>query len=220
MKHLLTLTIVLLFAGTQSVKSQDSPFSWKVEAGINYSNSTEKTDPLDKKCPIVPRIDLGVDYRLTDYFYLQSGITYSMKGLKSEGKGEMGGVAVDGSVKLWQHVLQIPVFAVYKMDVSQNVRLGLGAGPYFAYGFAGKTKAEGVVGGQAFSKESDTFGKDKLLKRFDFGLGFKLSSEINKHYLIGLSYELGLTDIGNMNILGGEISYKNRIAALTIGYIF
>lgn len=221
MKHLLALTLTLLFVGLKPVIAQHKAVSWGVEAGINYSNSTEETDPLDKKCPIFPRIGLTIEYGLTNHIFLQSGLIYSMKGLKSEGGGDMGGLAVqNASVKLTQHVLQIPFYAAYKQSITDDLKLGFAVGPYFAYGIGGKTKANGIVNGNPVDLESKTFGDNKILKRFDAGLNFKINAELSKHYTLGLSYELGLTNIGNATIMGGEMDYKNRILSLTLGYVF
>ncbi|MDH6310051.1 hypothetical protein M2451_002941 [Dysgonomonas sp. PFB1-18] len=221
MKHLLTLTCTLLLIGLMPIVAQNKTITWGLEAGINYSNSTEETDPLDKKCPILPRVGLTIEYELTNHIYLQSGLIYSMKGIKSEGGGNMGGLAVqNASVKLTQHVLQIPFYATYKQQIADNLKLGAGVGPYFAYGVGGKTKAKGMVNENPIDLESNTFGDNKILKRFDAGLNFKVNAELYKHYTLGLSYELGLTNIGNATIMGGEMDYENRILSLTLGYMF
>ena len=53
------------------------------------------------------------------------------------------------------------------------------------------------------------------LKRFDFGLAFGAGVEI-KSFRLGISYELGLTNLSVTQIDGSKIS--NRVLGISFGY--
>jgi hypothetical protein len=206
-----------VFVSTLSIEicaQNSSLWSIGLEAGINYCNSSEDTAPLKKECPVLPKIGISVEYDLANNFYLQSGTTYSMKGLKSKGKTEY----INASVELKQYLIQLPFLLTYKLPIGKTKgSIGFSAGAYAAYGIGGKTKAIGQVNGQNINIEVSTF--DKLLKRHDFGSLLKLSYQQNK-ISFSLSYEHGLADVGKSNVLGDPLDYKNRVSALSINYIF
>jgi hypothetical protein len=199
--------------------AQVGRFSTGLEIGINYSNASEETAPLKKICPVLPCAGIVVNYSMMNHFCLQSGLYYSMKGLKSEGSGNVGGLdAQNAKVTSYQHLLQLPILFGYGFNLGKQ-NLTFFAGPYFAYGLGGGTKATGIINGQYFEKKSATFGSGKILKRFDSGLNVRAILAVNR-ICIGISYELGMVNVGNRNIVGAELNYKNRVVALTTGYRF
>lgn len=213
------MSISTPFLFNLSANAQTDRWRFGLEAGINYSNSSEKTDPLEKNCPILPTAGLIVNYSTTSSICLHSGLYYSMKGLRSEGSGDKGGMIIKNvKVTSYQHVIQAPILLGYRFNMGRS-NLSFFAGPYFAYGIGGKTKAKGIVNGQDFEQESSTFGNGKILNRFDSGLNARAVFGIDR-ITVGLSYEHGLKDIGNRNIVGEELDYKNRVASLTAGYLF
>lgn len=183
-----------------------------VEAGLNYSDSSEDTAPLEKKRPVLPKIGVSLEYNIQGDLYVQSGVTYSMKGLKSSGDTEN----LKASVKLYQQVIQIPVLLNYRFPINK-FHVSIGAGGYYSYGVGGKTKAVGIVNGNDIDIEKNTFGN--ILERQDFGLTFKLSPQF-RSFLLNLSYEHGLKNIGKANVMGAPLDYENRVASITIGYLF
>lgn len=217
MKFLLLSFLLVIFT-TNHLYSQTKRWEFGIEAGVNYSNSTEDTAPLDKKKLILYRVGFEVDYSLTANVFLQSGLIYNAKGIGSNGEGKIGKMDINGKIDLHQQVLQLPLYVGYTINLRRS-RLNFIAGPYIAYGIGGKTKAEGLINGSPFNKEVDTFGDGEILERFDFGLGLGASYAI-KHWYVKANYELGLLDIGHSTIMGGELSYKNRIASLSLGYHF
>ena len=88
---------------------------------------------------------------------------------------------------------------------------------YYSYGVGGKTKAMGQVNGNDIDIKQNTF--DNTLKHNDLGLTYKLSPQFNR-FLLNLSYEHGLRNVGKTNVLGAPLDYRNRIASVSIGYLF
>ena len=208
---LLSISVFCMFS-----TAQNSKLDFGVELGVNYCSSSEKTDPLEKKNPLLPRVGFVAKYDVSNSFFLQSGVFYNFKGVRSEGEGLKGDARIEAEVVLNQHIMQIPIYAGYQFDFAKS-QLSFGVGPYIAYGFSGKTKADGKMNGVDVHIEKNTF--NDILKPFDSGLNLKLSYEISR-FTLSCSYEFSLLDIGNKNVLGADIDYKNRIAAFTVGYNF
>ena len=214
----LFLSFFLTMFTTSHLYSQANHWIFGIEAGINYSNSTEETAPLDKNKFILYRVGVEVNYLLTPNIFFQSGVIYSAKGIGSKGEGKIGKMNINGKIDLNQQVLQLPLYLGYTINLRNN-KLNFIIGPYVAYGIGGKTNANGLINGNPFNKKVDTFGDGDILKKFDFVLGLGAGYEI-KHWYVKANYELGLLDIGHSNIMGGKLSYKNRIASLSLGYHF
>lgn len=213
-RNLLIFIFVLIILSPKTLSAQDSKWIVGVEFGINYSNSSEDTAPLKKECPILPKIGVNLEYNIIDNLFIQSGISYSMKGLKSSGNTEN----LKASVKLNQQLMQIPVIIGYKMNFQNNgIGVGFGAGAYYAYGIGGKTRAVGEISKQTVDLEVNTFGD--ILSKYDVGLVSKLTVQFGS-VVSSLSYEYGLLDIGRKNVLGQPLSYKNRVASFSVGYLF
>ncbi len=88
-----------------------------------------------------------------------------------------------------------------------------GAGPYVGIGLSGKVKVTGTTESQDIK-----FGSDGDFKRTDFGLNGIAGLEFKGGFLVGLNYDLGLTDIGNDGT--SESATKNRVFGLSVGFKF
>jgi hypothetical protein len=135
---------------------------------------------------------LFVEYTLENNVYFLSGLELAFKGAK------------EGSMTASPIYLQLPVHVGYKIGLSESVDLALHAGPYLAYGIAGKMKDTGY--------EEDFF--DDGTKRLDLEVGAGADLILSKSVRLGLSYDLGLTKIFE----GSDI--KNRNFFISIGYNF
>ncbi|TSD66129.1 PorT family protein [Inquilinus sp. KBS0705] len=138
---------------------------------------------------------------------LQPALIYTGKGGQEDDNN--GNVA---QVKLYY--LQVPVNLVYHIPaVIGNVYLG--AGPYAAYGVSGKTKV--ITSGGSSVSDNVTFG-DGIddIKRTDIGLNGIAGIEFKNNFLIGLNYDLGLTNISNDN----SVTTKTRVFGISAGFKF
>lgn len=190
-----------------------------IEAGVNLSNSSWDVDPLDRKARVGFQVGLTADYAFTDAWHLQSGLSYTTKGGKVEGRTIADEDVFEGKITVNQSYLQLPVYAAYKIEVVPGTRIVFNAGPYVALGTGGKSKVSGTLPTlnmiDVGDGNVDTFGEDGFLKRFDFGLGAGAGVELG-NVVATIRYELGLINISQYN----NFSYKNRNAALTLGYRF
>ena len=182
-----------------------------IKGGVNMSNFYG--DELnDKNAKIGFHIGLAADYEFMYNSAIQTGLFFTTKGAKYQ--GSLG--SVSGEISVNPMYLQLPVHYAYKLDVSPGTRIVFHAGPYAAYGVGGKTKFKVFAGSASTERDGENvFGKDKLLKPFDAGLGLGVGAEFGQ-ILFDLGWDMGLVNISNVS--NGKT--KNQNAYLSVGYKF
>lgn len=202
MKNLakICFVVIALFIGV-NVNAQG--ISYGVKAGVNMSNFGGDMDDADPKIGF--SIGATLDYGFTNNLYLLTGLDFTTKGAK-------GDIASRGKITANPMYLQVPVHFGYKLDITDNSRLVVSAGPYAAYGIGGKYKL--TVGDTSIS--TDFFGdeEDGVFKRFDFGVGLSVGYEFDR-FKAAIGYDFGL-----VNISYGNNDVKTQNAFLTFGYRF
>ena len=180
--------------------------TWNAKAGINVSNiSFDKGENPD--AGIGWQVGVGMDYAFNENWSLQPSLMLIEKGAKD----------------FSPTYLEIPVMAAYKFTLTDDMRLGISAGPYFAFGLFGS--ADEI---DAFGSEDDMYSGEAVTKtRFDFGLGVGVTLELNR-FLIGINGEWGLINNKCLGISYDspddwgifENKYKNATYTLSVGYCF
>ena len=188
--------IFVLFALVSIVSY--SQVSWNAKVGMNMSNFT---GDMDTDMKIGFNVGVGMEYQFTDMWSIQPSLMISQKGGKYDEDGE--------TVKFNPMYLEIPVLAAARFAVTDNQNVVVKAGPYFAFGVAGKVKV-GDEKGDFFGDGDDQYGG----KRFDCGIGVGVAYEINK-FFIDLTGEFGLT-----KIYDGDGAPKNINFSIGVGYKF
>lgn len=178
--------IFVLFALVSVVSF--SQISWNAKVGMNMSNITD----LEGDMKIGFQAGVGMEYQFTDMWSIQPSLMFTTKGAKFDD---------ESATPMY---LEIPVFAAARFAVTDNQNVVVKAGPYFAFGVAGKEGDEKI-----FDKD----GWDA--KRFDAGLGVGVAYEINK-FFIDLTGEFGLTKLADF----GNDSPKNMNFSIGVGYKF
>lgn len=185
MKKGLLLICFALF----SVASFAQISGWNVKAGLNASNYYGKNADGDAKLGFV--VGAGCEYALTKTIFLQPSLLLTSKGSKA------------GEITMNAMYLELPVMAAARFPMGDNMNVVVNAGPYVAYGVAGKTSGAGLVSSNTF----DT------LNRFDVGAGLGASLEMGK-LVFGIDAKLGALNIVD------KVSTKNISSSLTVGYKF
>lgn len=188
--------IFVLFALVSIVSY--SQISWNAKVGMNMSNFT---GDMDTDMRIGFNVGVGMEYQFSDMWSIQPSLMFTQKGAKQD------------EVKMNPMYLEIPVLAAARFAIADNQNIVVKAGPYFAFGIAGKEKYE--AGGK--SEKIDIFGDgdDQAgMKRFDAGIGVGVAYEINK-FFIDLTGEFGLT-----KLYDGDGSGKNMNFSIGVGYKF
>lgn len=191
--------IFVLFALVSIVSY--SQISWNAKVGMNMSNITDSE--MDMKIGF--QAGVGMEYAFSDMWSIRPSLMFATKGAKVSEEG------ID--VTYNPMYLELPIMAAASFAIADNQNVVVKAGPYFAYGIAGKAKfsADGE------SEKVDLFGdgEDQIgMKRFDAGIGIGVAYEINK-FFVDLTGEFGLTKIAS-----GDGSSKNMNFSIGVGYKF
>lgn len=174
------LVVCLLSLGFISANAQG--INWGVKAGLNVSSLASYDDAEYK-----PGFNVGVfgQYMFSgvEGFGVEAGLQYSMLGFKND--------VADKTINA--SYIQLPIQALYKFSVGQNLYLYPSLGIYLGYG----------VGGT-----NDYFD---VAENFDFG--FKVGVNLQfQNYLIGVGYDRGITEVFN--------DTKNQNFGVSVGYLF
>lgn len=229
MKKLL-IVIACVLAAVNGANAQGVNFG--VRAGMNVATAggdfkDERKDIADYKSRVGFHVGVIADVELSEKFYLQPGLYFTTKGLKTEDKEGMG-----LGLKCNLNYLELPILASYRFNLSDNVQWQINAGPYFAVGVGGKVKGTEFDGSDKFEYKYDAFGvadedsdeEKGGLKRFDAGLSFGTGITYNKIYF-GIKYDLGLANIADKKVwvseeTGKSQKIRNRNFAISVGYTF
>ena len=179
-----------------------SQISWNAKVGMNMSNFT---GDMDTDMKIGFNVGVGMEYQFSDMWSIQPSLMISQKGGKYDEDGE--------TVKFNPMYLEIPVLAAARFAVTDNQNVVVKAGPYFAFGVAGKVKV-GDEKGDFFGDGDDQYGG----KRFDCGIGVGVAYEIGK-FFVGLDGEFGFTNV--VDFKSDNVSNpKNMNFSIGVGYKF
>lgn len=188
MKKLRLLLLAVTIIAAPVAKAQ---ISFAVKGGVNLSNLYgESSEPFSPKIGF--NAGITGEYGFANNFCLQSGLMLHSKGMIIKHSG--------GSDIYNPIYLQLPVHAGYKVDVSPAVEVVLHAGPYVAYGIAGKRRLNGV--------SYDLF---KDYRRFDAGAGLGVGAEYG-NFLLDLGVDMGFLIV--------QETFKNLNSYLSVGYRF
>lgn len=189
MKKIFAMVALALTTLTMSAQN-DSKFT--VKAGVGLS-SIVGSDADGFKTTFSYKVGVAYDLELSENFSIIPGLEYAAKGYKSD--------YIDGNIGM--SYLQIPIFAAYKFNISDGMKLAIKAGPYVSYGIFG-SDIEWYGGGT-----SNVFDD---ANRFDAGAIAGVSLDFDQ-FMIGLEYSRGLTKLG-------DFSQFNQAFGVVFGYKF
>ena len=240
MKKLSFIMAVAMLLCVSTMQAKNEKISYQIQAGLNLSQITsadvDEVEGLDYKDGVKPGFNLGFrfDYQFNDYFAVQTGLTYTMKGEKYKRSYNGEYYSTEQKTKHTAHYFEIPILAGARYSINDDIQLKFNTGPYIAIGLGGKckTKYEETNTGDTESHESwqQFFGDPEKedsegCKRFDAGWKFELGVDI-KNYYVGLAYDLGFVDITNGDVKKANKdndNYKsmmNRNFSINVGYKF
>ena len=231
------LSLVTLLAATTLATAQMHP-TVKLEAGANFSNMTGKAngETEDGDILIGYRIGGGVEFGISDGFYINPGLYFLSRGAK--GTVELPKMT-DYSMKVvsstWLHNVEIPVHVGYRAAIAPDMAVSIQAGPWFSYGFLGKVSQKTTVTGEGKLADAareiaktadDTVNKGennpyktnpKILKPFDLGVGMQAAFEY-RQFGVNLGFEYGLLNTSNIETPKTKVNNMNFYVGL--GYRF
>ena len=228
-KILLTLTVFTVTAGLATAQTTSTtaknPGGFYLKGGVNFANISNKSsgDVDDAKSLTTFHVGGIADLPIGDMFSFQTGLLLTGKGAKQENFLDNDN-RNDNYVKAKFNplYLEIPANLVLKFGNGNGSGFFLGAGPYAAFGIAGKSKVETkILGNSSTSEENIEFKDDDddnttNIKRFDYGVNFLAGVELNR-FIIGANYGLGLGKI-NANEDNDNDKNKYRTLSLSVGF--
>jgi len=179
------------------------------EVGASFSKIVTDPSTPGSSYVIGPRVGGLVDIALTDNLYLQPGVAWAMKGVKSEFLGLESTISTN--------YIEVPINVMYKLGKEGSGRFFFGLGPNIGYAISGKMKSKGSFAGISFDDESDiTFGSDSTdMKALDFGGNINIGYELPMGLYARAYYQMGFANLANAGV-----TQKNTSFGLAIGYLF
>lgn len=212
MKKIIFVALVALgFAFTANAQK----IGYGVQLGGNLSGISEDPETADLSTKLGFQVGGFVDYSLTKALFLKANVLFITKGASYE-ETTMGAKV---SLTMNPMYIQVPIVIGYGYNISNNFKIYANVGPYIAFGIGGKTTTEISGTGTSLDGEtSEDFFTDDVSK-FDFGARLGLGVELNKKFIIGFDYDLGLLNM-NTGDNSDDYSVKNYTMGLTLGYKF
>lgn len=201
LKFIVTLMLIFVtsaayaqFSNTASIKSKSNgggdynKVSFRIQAGMNISSLTVfdelledmTTEDAELKSKVGFNLGFRVDKQFNRYFAFQTGLDYTLKGVRTyyeyedEGSSSYGSYSTyeEGKTNLSLHYIQLPILvgARYDFNGKVPVQLQFNTGPYIAVAVAGKQKEtyEGEDESYYYGEQTrETW--DKEYKRNAFG---------------------------------------------------
>ncbi len=198
------LRLSLMIAMLAIVTAASAQLNLGVKGGLNMSNMVGD-EINDNNMKLGFHVGLAADYDFAPSMAIQTGLFFTTKGFQYKAN----------SLEYTENLmyLQLPVHFAYKQEVTPGTRIVFHAGPYVAYGLAGKRsfKAGSIEG------SGDKIFGDGLLqyKPFDAGLGLGVGAEFGR-LLVDVGWDMGLVNISNVN----NAKVRNQNAYLSVGVKF
>lgn len=179
---------IALFSTAWAIKAQsigNYHMQWETTIGLNVSNlgglgsRTGFHIGARAEFPLLSLADRST--------YLNTGVLLSLKGC-SQDYGNWG------SAKVNPYYLDVPIHFGYKHAITRVVSVFAEGGPYVGIGLFGKSKIQkpaNLEGSTPEEYDTNIF-TERGLKRFDFGLGFRIGAELWQRYSVSLGYDWGL----------------------------
>ncbi|MCD7972418.1 MAG: PorT family protein [Candidatus Azobacteroides sp.] len=173
-----------------------SQLSIKLTAGWNISSITEINGSKSK---LGYTIGPAISYEFKENFGLETGLFISTKGVKVPFSfvESLENTGSEKEITVNANYLEISLMVKSYFYNNGVIAFYLGVGPYFSYGFGGKTSFEDDL-----FESLDTFDSPSVLKRFDVGALLAFGWDIDR-MSFDLSYQQGLSSVK------GDLYYVN-----------
>jgi hypothetical protein len=214
--------------GATSVFAQSAV---RLQGGINLANVSVTSNGRVNNANQLTTYQLGIvgDFHLGSIVYLQPGVLYTGKGTKSQSGNETDFNFYRATSNPFY--LEVPLNLVFKLPLSRDNKIFVGAGPYAAVGINGKNKVQGRYAGVDFNSENAIkFSNDDpttlnyeegagfgILKRFDYGLNGTAGIE-GKSLVLGVDYGLGLAKLQSGSNSSADNNNKHRVLSIFLGF--
>ena len=201
MKKAFLLSAIALISFSSFAQSKDEAtkpgMRFGIRAGATFSALTTKAEILG--------IDMEGSTKMGTSFYVGAVVDIPVGEVLAVQTGAM--FVGKGSKNLNPMYIEVPINLLVKFDTGAG-KVFLGAGPYIAYGVAGKAAGETIKYGDGVME----------LKALDYGVNFQLGYELANGLSINGGYGLGLADINNIEV--GGTKTKHGVISVGLGFNF
>lgn len=216
------LCLFVVFAGLTASAQEKGTFG--VRAGLNVANLTFSSGGASYSPDSRASFHVGFAYQApvlrTHPLFVETGLYLTGRGASVDG---MELADAPGKVKMNMLYLQLPLSLSWHFDI-KNISLQPAVGFYYGLGIHGKMKGDGGEDGTELDmfkeitiETEEGSASGKMLKRSDFGMRFGLGMTVQRHFYVGLGYDLGLLNIAYESD-GGKV--RNGSFFLSVGYNF
>ncbi|MES2573568.1 MAG: porin family protein [Bacteroidota bacterium] len=209
MKKNILLAVTLLSFGF--INAQEAKFGAKTALNI----ATLTGDVQDASSVVGFQLGVFVEYKLSKQFAFQPELIYSVQGVKESGEQMIEGEMFDVKQHSKLGYLNIPLMIKYYAAPKFSLEFG----PQVGFLLSAKADIDfsGTYQGQPVSGSTSVDVKDQA-STVDFGLNFGFGYDFTEKFSAGLRYNLGLTNVYDME--GFDTNAKNSVFSIALGYKF
>jgi hypothetical protein len=201
-------SLIFIFLTVTSLYAQKLQYGLRFGLGF-ASQSIDNPDILSTNSVTTYNLGAVVDIPFKK-FDIEPGISIVGKGVKQYQNSQTNTITLT--------YLDVPVNAVYKIDMPTVGKVCLGAGPYFSIGLSGNNQEEGVT---TTSGTDIKFGASEDYRKIDMGINFSGALDLNNHLTFQMRYSLGLNNIASDDPSDvNTTNVKNRLFSIGLGFWF
>lgn len=225
MKKLVAIAICAGIFSTASAQTY-------VQGGVNLANITKSTSGETQDNSMLTTFNVGVMHRfnVAPVLDIETGLKLDGRGAKSDTYFTSSKDDNYFKTKFNPLYLEVPLNAVLKIPMQDDMSFFFNVGPYAAIGIGGKSKWESKILGNEASKTSTikfsdddptTSGQEGAaydrLKRFDVGLNIGAGMDFGP-FIVKLNYGAGFNKINSMQTDNSkDDKNKYRTLSLSVG---
>ncbi|MCB5265747.1 MAG: PorT family protein [Candidatus Cloacimonetes bacterium] len=178
-----------------------------VRGGLNIASFTgeDNMDDFDSKLGF--HAGLMMQSPLGNNFIIQPEVLYTMKGATSEFKL----LGVQNELTGTANYIEIPMLIKYNIELS-SVQIQPYFGPSIGVLLVGEITNKKTIG-RISSTDTVSFKDD--MNALEAGLNFGADAVLMQNLMVGLRFNLGLTEIAKK-----DSKYKNNVFMVNLGYLF
>lgn len=216
-KHTLSLLLVGAFLFAQPA---DAQVRFGVKAGVNASDIKFESGS-NMGALLGYQGGLMVDVGLSPKLSIQPALLFVTKGFGTEleFRDVSGIIEETGRSTFRTNYIELPVLALYKVNIGKSCHVFGGLGPYVAAGINGKFDFGGKATSYDIVFQPKNGPKEGAYDRMDYGLSTAAGLEMGRISL-AVNYSYGLTGIYPQAYASEPKAFYNRSLGLTAGYWF
>ena len=198
MKKIIAMLLVAMSTLCASAKGEQY---MTLEGGVGVASMSKLDSRTGFHLGAIAEFPLA---NVDDGGYVNIGVLFKLKGAEKEYSGL--------EAKVNQYCFDVPLHIGYRYRFNPGFALFGEMGPYFGIGLFGKTWAKS--GNEKV--KADTYSDLGGVKRFDFGMGFKIGAEVAGCVPIAIGYDFGVLNVNK----DGEPAMRNSYLSFSVGYRF